>query len=81
MGSRINVFPNPVARGEKVNIDLKADNFGKMRVEIVNAFGEVVETVQSSSVQTITAPEVAGVYTLRITVDGEGNCCRKLVVR
>ena len=81
LGSRINVFPNPVARGEKVSIDLTAGNFGKMRVEIINALGEVVEMVQSSSVQTITAPEVAGVYTLRITVDGEGTCCRKLVVK
>jgi hypothetical protein len=77
----IKVFPNPVSRSEMLNITMPVDNLGKIRVEIVNALGVVVETVHAPSVQTITAPDVAGVYTLRITVEGKGTCFRKLVVR
>ncbi len=78
--NRLNVFPNPVACGEVLNIVVPAEDLGEMRVEIINALG-VVETCHGASLQTITAPDVAGVYTLHITVEGKGTCYRKLVVR
>jgi len=76
----LHVFPNPVARGEQFTLGLTANEIGKVQIEIINALG-VVETWRAASVQTITAPDVAGVYTLRITVEGKGTCYRKLVVR
>jgi hypothetical protein len=78
--NRLNVFPNPVACGEVLNIVMPAEDLGEMRVEIINALG-VVETCHGASLQTITAPDVAGVYTLHITVEGKGTCYRKLVVK
>jgi hypothetical protein len=78
--SGLHIFPNPVARGEQFTLGLTADEIGKVQIEIINALG-VVETLRATSVQTITAPDVAGVYTLRITVEGKGSCYRKLVVR
>ncbi len=78
--NRLNVFPNPVACGEVLNIVMPAEDLGKMRVEIINALG-VVEACHGASLQTITAPDVAGVYTLHITVEGKGTCYRKLVVK
>ncbi len=78
----VNVYPNPVGRGQKVSLGLNAGTTGKVQVEIVNALGIVVETRRAATAQTeITAPSVAGVYTLRITVEGKGTCHRKLVVR
>jgi hypothetical protein len=80
-GSRINVFPNPIARGEMLNITVPTEDLGKMQIEIINALGQVVEICHGASLQTVTAPQVAGVYTLRITVEGKGTYYRKLVVR
>ena len=76
----LQIFPNPVNGGELLNIGLSEENLGKVRVEIINAMGVVVETRSIASHQTVTAPEVAGVYTLRITMEGKGTCYRKLVV-
>jgi hypothetical protein len=51
-----------------------------VRVEIINTLG-VVEMVCTSSHQTFIAPNVAGVYMLRITVEGKGTVIRKLMVK
>ncbi len=78
--NNIHVFPNPVARGENVSLG-STEGIGKVQVEIINSLGVVVQTLRATSVQTIAAPDVAGVYTLRITAEGKGTCYRKLVVR
>ena len=80
--SSVNVFPNPVNRGERFSLGLPAvETLRATSVQIINAMGVVVETVHAPSVQTVTAPNVAGVYTLKITMEGKGTCYRKLVVR
>ena len=79
--NRINVFPNPVNRGEQFSLGLIDDVTNPVQVEIINALGMVVETVFTPSVQSIIAPNVAGVYTLRITVEGERTYISKLVVK
>ena len=77
--SGLHIYPNPVNRGEVVSI--AQAGAGTMTVEIVNALGVVVETLYAPTAQTIKAPRVSGVYTLRISVEGKGTCYRKLVVR
>ncbi len=82
--NRMHIYPNPVNRGEVLTLTLPAVETLRatsVQVEIVNVFGVVVETLRATAVQTIAAPNVAGVYTLRITVEGKGTYCRKLVVR
>ena len=76
----VNIFPNPVARGQRYNIGMAADKVGAMRVETVNAMGAVlsVETSTGTPAQ-LRAPETEGVYLLKITLDGQ-TCYRKLVV-
>ena len=78
--NRVKVYPNPVGVGEQFSIGLSVEDAGKVHVEIVNTLG-VVETLRATSVQTLSAPNVAGVYTLRITVEGKGTVVRKLVVK
>jgi len=78
--NNILVFPNPVARGENVSLST-TEEIGKVQIEIINAMGVVVDALRATSVQAIAAPNVAGVYTLRITAEGKGSCYRKLVVR
>ena len=77
----LQIFPNPVERGQKVSLGFNDMEMSEVQVEIINALGSVVETRRATSLQTITAPETAGVYTLRITVEGKGMCYRKLIVK
>ena len=80
LAGRVKVYPNPVNAGERFSIGLAGDMTDIVRVEIVNTLG-MVETVCTPSQQTLTAPNVAGVYTLRITVEGKGTIIKKLVVK
>ena len=79
LANKVQVYPNPVNRGERFSINIANDVKSPVSVEIINALG--VETLRATSVHTITAPNVPGVYTLRITVEGKGTIIRKLVVR
>jgi len=77
--SSLQVYPNPVAPGQRISITLPIGS--KVRVETVNALGAIVSTETSTKAPvSILAPNISGVYTLRITVDGKGTYCRKLVV-
>ena len=80
--NRVQVYPNPVHAGERFSIGMANVETYPVHVEIVNALG--VETLRATSVQTpvsIVAPATAGVYTLRITVEGKRTIVRKLVVK
>ncbi|MBQ6771389.1 MAG: T9SS type A sorting domain-containing protein [Bacteroidales bacterium] len=77
--SSLQIFPNPVERGQTISLGFADEERGEVRVEIVNALG-MVETTCTPSQQTIVAPKVAGVYILRITT-GMGTCYRRLIVR
>ena len=80
--SRVQVYPNPVNAGERFSINVADDMKNPVRVEIINALG--VETLRATSGQMpaqLTTPATAGVYTLRITVEGKGMVVRKLVVK
>ena len=81
--NNINIFPNPVEQGQTVSLGLPpVETLRATSVQIVNAMGVVVETLRATSVPaSITAPKVAGVYTLKISVEGKGTCYRKLVVK
>ncbi len=82
LASSVQVYPNPVNGGEQFSIGVNAESKAPVRVEIVNAMG--VETLRATSTQMpamLTAPSVAGVYTMRITVEGKGTVVRKLVVK
>ena len=77
LNNRIEVFPNPVKRGQTFNIGMTDAEIGEAQVDVMNALGVVVETRRATSLQ---APNAPGVYTLRITVEGKGICYRRLVV-
>lgn len=81
-GSRVSLYPNPVASSQTVSVNLPADNEGKVTVEVINAIGAVLssETTTAPTV-TVKVPETAGVYMLRISSEGNGTCFKKLVVR
>ena len=77
---QIKVFPNPVNCGEQFSLGMAEDMTNPVCVEIINTMG-VVEKMCISSHQTLIAPNVAGVYMLRITVEGKGTFIHKLIVK
>ena len=81
LASKVKVYPNPVDAGEQFCIGLTGEMTSFVQVEIINALGVVVETVHAPSVQTLTAPNSAGVYTLRVTMERQETIVCKLVVK
>ncbi len=76
----LQVYPNPVSSGESFSLSLPENC--KARVEIVNALGMVLSNeITTKAMVSMKAPSAAGVYTLRITMEGSGTCSRKLVVK
>ena len=73
------VYPNPVQNGGNFSIGLTTDC--EVRVEIFNAAGELVKAESNAkSPVSITAPNVAGVYTLRIITNSKSVCHKRLIV-
>ena len=73
----ITVYPNPVNAGGTLNINLPA-GVSNAVVRIYNVHGSLVQ--QQETIRTITAPNQAGLYVLRITLpDGAGITQRILV--
>ena len=78
----VEVFPNPVGKGQVFHIGMTTEEPCVMRVETVNALGAVLSVETSTEMfASFKAPRVPGVYTLRISVGGKGTCYRKLVVK
>lgn len=80
-GVKVTCYPNPVDRNRYVRVDLSKLPCPVAKVELVNALGVVVrsERTDSAAVE-IQAPATAGVYAVRVTVDGRTAVCAKLIV-
>lgn len=76
------LYPNPVAKGENCKVEMLVNGSENATIEIIDVLGSVisVKNVHQQPVS-ITAPGTAGVYTVRITVEGQGSHCRKLIVK
>jgi len=81
-GSALTLYPNPAERGQELRLGTLPEDGGEVLLEVVNAMGTVLYSSSSARMPSrVQAPETPGVYTLRITVEGKGTCCKKLVVR
>ena len=70
--SSFNIYPNPTTRDRAINLQATCDN-----VEVFNALG--VKVAEYQNVDTIDALETAGVYVIRVTINGEVKNCRLVV--
>ncbi len=69
----ISIYPNPTTTGKEINLQAMCD-----KVEVFNALG--VKVAEYTNVDSIDAIETAGIYVIRVTIDGNARNCR-LVVR
>ena len=73
----LNLFPNPVNRGEMVNLTLPADG----TVEVINVLGSTMKRVHMAEGSQLAADMAPGIYTIKVT-DAEGNVyVDKLIVK
>ena len=68
----INIYPNPTTTDRAINLQATCDN-----VEVFNALG--VKVAEYQNVDSIDALETAGVYVIRLTINGEVKNCRLVV--
>lgn len=77
MAGNLKLFPNPVNRGEMVNLTLPADG----TVEVINVLGSTMKRVRMAEGSQLAADMAPGIYTIKVT-DAEGNVyVDKLVVK
>jgi len=79
----LTVVPNPTSGTLLLNLSL--ENAADVRIEVVNALGQVLQTLNIGKVNTLNQPLdlstlATGTYTLRVTVDGE-TAQRRVVVQ
>ena len=78
-----NMFPNPTNKGHVVSIDMTGlpQNNGACLLEIFNSTGERValETSASNPIL-VKAPNIAGIYHVRLTVNGESHYGKLVVI-
>ena len=76
----LNLFPNPVNRGEMVNMTLPGE--GTVTVEVVNMLGSTMKTMRVAQGSTELSADMApGIYTIKVT-DAQGQVyVNKLVVK
>ena len=68
----ISIYPNPTTTGKEINLQAMCD-----KVEVFNALG--VKVAEYTNVDSIDALETAGIYVIRITIDGNARNCRLVV--
>ena len=68
----INIYPNPTTTDRAINLQATCDN-----VEVFNALG--VKVAEYQNVDTIDALETAGIYVIKVTINGETRNCRLVV--
>ena len=69
---QISIYPNPTTTGKEINLQAMCD-----KVEVFNALG--VKVAEYTNVDSIDALETAGIYVIRITIDGNARNCRLVV--
>ena len=69
---QISIYPNPTTTGKEINLQAMCD-----KVEVFNALG--VKVAEYTNVDSIDALETAGIYVIRVTIDGNARNCRLIV--
>ncbi|MDR1673646.1 MAG: T9SS type A sorting domain-containing protein [Bacteroidales bacterium] len=81
LSGKITVYPNPVARGNTLTIDI-ADNVGEITISLYNTVGKVIRTLKTSDKKIeIEAPDACGIYLIRCINKQKVIAIEKIVVK
>ena len=78
---KLKVYPNPVERGAVLSVEIP-DHREEMTLFLINTVGKVIKTVSVSSKKVeFHAPDVGGIYLLRIVEKQKVIAVEKVVVK
>ena len=80
--SKLKVYPNPVQRGAMVTVEMPASGHGEVSVVLYNTVGKVIHTLKTTDdTVELSAPEISGIYLLRIIEKQKVIAVEKIIVR
>lgn len=82
MGTGIKVYPNPVAMGATITIELPVESSNGANINLYSLGGLFVKQVKQTTIKgTIEAPTQPGMYILKVDVDGGVSESIRMIVR
>ena len=80
--NRLKVYPNPVSRGAVFTVDMPATEQSEVSVILYNTVGKVIQTLKTTDAKVeLNAPEISGIYLLRIVEKQKVIAVEKIIVR
>jgi len=78
---KMKVYPNPLERGVLMTVELP-DNNSEKTIVLYNTVGKVIQTFKTSNNKiTFHAPEVSGIYLLRLVEKQKVVSVEKIIVK
>ena len=78
---KINVYPNPVVRGTPMTIEMLMVDHGEKTVIIYNTVGKEIHKLKTTDKKIeLNAPDVSGIYVLRIIEKNKVVAAQKIIV-
>lgn len=77
----LKAYPNPVERGGLLSVEIPDDR-GEVTVFLYNTIGKVIQTFKTSSKKVeFNAPDISGIYLLRVVEQQKVIAVEKIVVK
>ena len=78
----LKVYPNPIERNTLVTVEMPKYEHGEVTVHLYNTVGKLVSTIKSADEKVeFFAPEVSGIYLIRIVEKQKVVAVGKIVVK
>lgn len=75
-------YPNPVERNAILTIEMPTSEHGEITVYLFNAVGRPINTIKTTNrIIEINAPDISGVYLLRIVENQKVVAVEKIIVK
>ena len=79
---KFNVYPTPVGRGASLTIEMLASEHGEITVILYNTVGKEIYKLKTTDKKVeFNAPDVSGIYLLRIVEKQKVIAVEKIVVK
>ena len=78
---KVKVYPNPINRSNVLTVEVPAEH-GELTISLYNTVGKVIHTFKTSDKKfAFNAPEVSGIYLMRVVEKQKVIAVEKIVVK
>ena len=76
------IYPNPIQRGAVLTVEIPTNKYGEVYVKLYNTVGKVIQSQKTTdNIVEFNAPEISGIYLLRIIEKQKVVAVEKIIVR